>query len=262
MPLGQVDTSENHADIFTKTLTATKPPLIGELQSKHPYSPFSEVSKQMIHTLGNAEGFEFVRNLCQKSMSLLYEKLDGRTCLVRLRYLSSSHRCNTEIKQREVRRLDNPPLHDKERREPRCSSERALKKDSNQSLSAFRRVKSFEARRRTSDGRRLNDLAQEGHSHVATRQERERYEKEWKIGLHSKRLVGQIRSRADFPAALRMFREAKQEAAEAGHQFNPTIRPDLQVRQRREQQLQHNKDRHRNFRYSYKQCGTICCMVS
>ena len=40
----------------------------------------------------------------------------------------------------------------------------------------------------------------------------------------------------DFPTALRQFRELEQEVAEAGHPF--TIRPDLEVRQRRGQQFQ------------------------
>ena len=71
----------------------------------------------------------------------------------------------------------------------------------------------------------LDELATEAHSYGATRQERERYDKEWEIRLNSQGLVRPIRSRADFHAALRKFREAKQAAAEDGHQFNLTIRP-------------------------------------
>ena len=37
--------------------------LIPELQSNHPKTPFSEESKQMIHIMGNVEGFE----LCEIS---------------------------------------------------------------------------------------------------------------------------------------------------------------------------------------------------
>ena len=51
-----------------------------------------------------------------------------------------------------------------------------------------------------------------------------------------------FRSGANFPGTLRQV-----EAAEAGHHFDPTIRPDLQVRKRRGQQFQQHT-------------GTIFCM--
>ena len=35
-----------------------KDALIAELRSKHPYTPFSEESTQMVHTMGNLECFE------------------------------------------------------------------------------------------------------------------------------------------------------------------------------------------------------------
>ena len=42
-------------------------------------------------------------------MSISYEVLDGKNCLLWLRYLSSSHRCNTKInREREIPRFDNP----------------------------------------------------------------------------------------------------------------------------------------------------------
>ena len=75
-----------------------KDALIADLRSKHPYTPFSEESRQMVHTTGNLERFEL------------------------LRYLYVSYRCNTEIKHREIRHMDNPSLHNQEGREPRCSS--------------------------------------------------------------------------------------------------------------------------------------------
>ena len=49
-----------------------------------------------------------VRNLSHKSMSLLPEVLDGRKCVLWLRYLSDSDRCNTKMKQRDTRRIDSP----------------------------------------------------------------------------------------------------------------------------------------------------------
>ena len=45
-------------------------------------------------------------------------------------------------------------------------------------------------------------------------------------------LVGPMRSRADCQEALRKLRE-ETEGAEAEHEVNATIRPDLQVRHRR-----------------------------
>ena len=76
--------------------------------------------------------------------------------------------------------------------------------------------------------------------------------------------AGPMRSRADFHATLRKFRDVKQEAAEAGHEFNPTVRP----RKRRGQQFQQHKRpyyrprHHRKIRSGYKQCGPNCRMVS
>ena len=92
--------------------------------------------------------------------------------------------------------------------------------------------------------KRLDAFAQEDHSYVASRQERERNEHGRKISLikTAKELVGPLRSRADILAALRKFREVKQEAAEAGRRFYLTIRPDLQIRQCRGQQFQQHKD--------------------
>ena len=90
--------------------------------------------------------------------------------------------------------------------------------------------------------RRLNDLAQEDHPYLATRQERERYEHGWKMSLNSQGPVGPMWSRADSHATLRKVLDVKQEAAEAGHQFNPTGRSDLQVRQRGGQQFLQRKD--------------------
>ena len=94
-----------------------------------------------------------------------------------------------------------------------------------------------------------DEIAQEDHSYAATWQERLRYERVWKTEIWTaKRLVGPMRSPADYP----------REAAEAGHEFHPTIRPDLQVRQHRRQQfLQHKRCRHRSCCHR-----ATCCMVS
>ena len=62
--------------------------------------------------------------------------------------------------------------------------------------------------------------------------------KVWTTSVNSQGPTGPT----DLPAALQKFREVKQEAADAGQQLNPTIRPDLQVRQRQGQQFQRYKD--------------------
>ena len=54
--------------------------LIAELQCKHPFTPFSEESKQMIHTLGKVEGFELCEISPKISMSSSCEILDRRNC--------------------------------------------------------------------------------------------------------------------------------------------------------------------------------------
>ena len=68
----------------------------------------------------------------------------------------------------------------------------------------------------------LDELAKEDHSNVATRQEREEQRRACVSNLGQNKTTP-VRSRADVPVSLRKFLEAKQEAAEAGHQLNPTI---------------------------------------
>ena len=74
----------------------------------------------------------------------------------------------------------------------------------------------------------LDEIAQADHSYVAAWQERQRYEEVRKLSLKSQGPVGPVRSRAGYPEASRKLREVTREAAEAGHEFNPAIRPDLQ----------------------------------
>ena len=80
--------------------------LIVGLRSKHPYTPFSEESTQMIHTMGNVECIE----LCDILPKIRRKVLDAKDLLAfcELRYLSGSYKCNTKIKQREIRRIENP----------------------------------------------------------------------------------------------------------------------------------------------------------
>ena len=164
---------------------------------------------------------------------------------------------------REIRHVDNPLLHDQEwatrgARHGRSEDQRAyyeaegcLKKAHKKRFeSILHRCQTWDIYRssQTNIGwtaefcRRSDELAEESHSYVATGQERERYEKVWTTSLNSQGPTGPIRSGADFPAAFRKFREVKQDAAGAGHQFKPTVRPDLQIRQRQGQQFQQCKD--------------------
>ena len=194
----------------------------------------------------------------------MYEVLDGRNCSLWLRYLCGSYRCNTKKKQREIRRIDNHLLHDQERcgspgarhgrsedqranHQAEDSSKKAHKKGFESILHHFRRVKSIEARRRTSNGLKsfasteTNSQKKTTHTLLLS-QERQRYEKEWKLCLSSQGLAGPNRSRADYPETLRKLRDVKREAAEAGHEFNPTSQADRHVRQHLGQQFQQQKD--------------------
>ena len=103
----------------------------------------------------------------------------------------------------------------------KIASGRSKRKDINLSFIDFRSRNSTKTRR-TEIGlseefcRPLDELAGEDHSYVATRQERQRYEKVWALSLSSQAPTAPIQSRADFPAALRKFREVKKKkAAEA-----------------------------------------------
>ena len=55
-----------------------KDALIADLQSKHPYTPFSEESKEMIHLMVTHGMFRLVRYITQKSLFLSFEVLDRR----------------------------------------------------------------------------------------------------------------------------------------------------------------------------------------
>ena len=59
-----------------------KDPLIAELERKHPYTPFSEELKHMVHTLGNVEGFDVCEISPNNSTSLLFGILAGRNCVL------------------------------------------------------------------------------------------------------------------------------------------------------------------------------------
>ena len=50
--------------------------------------------------------------------------------------------------------------------------------------------------------------------------------------------VGPMKSRPDYPDAVRRIREIEREAEEAGYEINPAIRLNLQVHQRPGQQFQ------------------------
>ena len=125
------------------------------------------------------------------------------------------------------------------------------RKDSNQSFIVFGRVKSIEARKRTLDG--LKSFA------ITKTNSQKKITHELQVGKSekdTKRYVGPNRSRADLLATLRQFREVKQEAAEAGHQFNPTTRRDnAEGNNSSNTKILQQIMPPRQIRSSYKQCG-------
>ena len=86
--------------------------------------------------------------------------------------------------------------------------------------------------------KRLDKIAREDHSYIATWEERRRYEKGQNFCLNTLGSVGPMNSTPDYLEAVRRIREVKREAEEAGHEINPAIRPSLQVRQRPGQPFQ------------------------
>ena len=61
----------------------------------------------------------------------------------------------------------------------------------------------------------------------------------WELWWNSQGLEGPFNSWTDYPEAVRTFREINREAAEVGYEINPTVGPDLQVRQRPGEFQQH-----------------------
>ena len=180
-----------------------KDALIAELQSKHPCAPFREESKRFIHTQAHVDGFELCHLSPQSSMSSLYRILGGRNCFLCLRFLSVSHRCDTKIEQREIRRFDNSPTPRSRKGRTgvlvkvelrtsehttmqRMARKRRTRKDSSQSFIVFRReiYRSSQTNvgRAEEFCRHLGELAKED-PYVANRQERERHGNVWTTNL-------------------------------------------------------------------------------
>ena len=85
-------------------------------------------------------------------------------------------------------------------------------------------------------------------------------EKEWVMCLNGQGPVGPMRSRPDYAEAVRKFREIKREAAAAGYEINPTIRPEFSISSPTTPRTTipaTRRSRHRSCCY-----WTICCVVS
>ena len=85
---------------------------------------------------------------------------------------------------------------------------------------------------------RLDRVAREDHSYIATWDERRGYEKNWKLGLSTQGPVGPMKSASDFSEAVQKICEIRREA---GQKIDVAILPCLQVRQRSEQSF-HKSD--------------------
>ena len=83
--------------------------------------------------------------------------------------------------------------------------------------------------------KRLDRVAREDQSYIATWDERRRHEKNWKLGLKPHGPVGPMKSRSDDSEAVEKIREIRRETDQ---EVDPAILPSQQVRQRPEQSLQ------------------------
>ena len=79
---------------------------------------------------------------------------------------------------------------------------------------------------------RLDRVAHEDHSYIATWDEGRRYEKNWKRGLNTLGPVGPMKSRSDYSETVQKIREIRRVT---GQELDPAILPTQQVRQRLEQ---------------------------
>ena len=222
--------------------------LIADLPSNRPYNPFSEESKQMVHTLGNVECFE----LWEISPGLQYpycrkywtESIVYCACGACLIPSESTRKLNRV-------RFDALTIPNFVIATRVPSSKRLLGEGEKEELRFKTILQRFQGSETYRDSQfnigwdeefceHSDEITQESHSYVATWQERQRYKKVWKSCLNSQGPVGPMKSRPDFPDAVRRIREIKLEAEEVGYEIKPIIRLILQVRQRPRQHIQHS----------------------
>ena len=83
--------------------------------------------------------------------------------------------------------------------------------------------------------KRLDRVAREDLSYIATWCKRRRYDKSWKLGLNSQGPVGPMKSRSVYCEAVQKIREIRRET---GQEVDPAILPRQQVRPRPEHSFQ------------------------
>ena len=222
-----------------------------DLQSKHPCSPISEESKQMIHS-GKRGMFRTVQHLspqnpCPYCLKFWTEGIlycDCGTCLVPAeltRKLSGESFDALTVPSFVIDKGGGRGARhgkseaQREYHQAKVCLRKAHKKGFTTTLQRFQGCETY----RNSQlhvwwdedfCKHLDEIAQEDHSYVAVWQARQRYEKDWQLCLNNRGPVGPMKSRPACPEAVRRVREIKQEAEEAGYEMNPTIRPYLQVR--------------------------------
>ena len=82
-------------------------------------------------------------------------------------------------------------------------------------------------------------IALEDHSYVATRQERSRNEKSWKLSLNAEGMQGPLKNQGgDFKQAKQTCKRPYQEHTAVTGSGNKPVPPEQQVRQRRDQQFE------------------------
>ena len=233
--------------------------LIADSQNNPPYNRISEESKQMINTLGNVECFELcdispkIQCLCclkHWTEEIVY--CTSGTCLVPTKFTRKKKRKrfdaltipNIVIKKGGSHGARHGKSEQREYHQAKqCLSKARKKIDSIfQCFQQCETYKNSQMRRGWDEDlcKRSDRVAQEDHSYIATWEERQRYEKGWKLCWETQGPVGPMQSRPDYPEAVRRFREIIREAEEVGYDINPAIRPRLQVRQRPGQQFQYS----------------------
>ena len=83
-----------------------------------------------------------------------------------------------------------------------------------------------------------DEIALEGHSYTATRQERSQNDKSWKFSLNAEDIQGPLNQRSDFKQAKQTCKRLYQEHTAITGSGNTRIPPEQQVRQRRDQQFE------------------------
>ena len=251
-----------------------KMPLMADLHSKHPFTPFSEEAKQIIHTPGNVEGVDLCdispQSQCPYCLKHWMERIVSCDCGTGLVASDATRRLNGErfevltLRHFTTKKGGNGGARHGRSEEQRAYYEakdcfkKARKRGFESILPRFQACEINRSSQLVSDGleefcRRSDDLGLIRGYPARTRKIRKGVENM----LKQQRTCG-TNSGHELTSL--------QHKPRLGHQFNPThSTPIFKSDTRQEQQFQQHEDpsidhgRHRKIRSSYKQCGTICC---